>query len=251
VDPSGPDAQQLIALLNQTLSKIHLSVPPANRETEADGEIQDGEDSPGGFQATVTKDPDTRAGDFAVNDDDTHTVSALEAVFYNDGTQGRNRVVLQLAGVEAESRYGIHEVPDFGSFDEGPAEEALPGAEVPEAPAAPAPPAASAGEDLRASYTPEDTPAAAGEPLTYEEILDDIVPAVATQPVFRPGGGGFVDRLPGPLQAPARVLRDAIRLLVNQPAQFGLLFATFALLAAPLYLAYRRRSFARALIGGS
>ena len=63
---------------------------------------------------------------------------------------------------------------------------------------------------------------------------------------MRPGGG-FVDNLPPALRTPARAIRDAIRLLVNQPGQFGLLFATFALLAAPLYLAYRRRSFARAV----
>ncbi len=102
VDPSSPETRALIDQVNQVLGRIRIGVPEARSEA-----------TPGGYQAVVTKDPDVRAADEAVNDDDTHTVSGLELVLYNDGPEGRNRLVLQLAGVHAESRYAIQPIPDY------------------------------------------------------------------------------------------------------------------------------------------
>jgi hypothetical protein len=92
--------------------------------------------------------------------------------------------------------------------------------------------------------------AASGSVVVAQAQPDEIVRAVGSLPVWQPGTSSFLDDLPGPIGAVARAVRDALSLLVNNPVQFALLFATFALLAAPRYLAYRRRSFARALMGG-
>lgn len=69
-------------------------------------------ESPRGYQSFVVKDPALRDSERASNDDDTFTVNGLTIVFLNDGLKGRNRVVLQLAGVQAESRYGIFALPE-------------------------------------------------------------------------------------------------------------------------------------------
>lgn len=104
VDPTSPDNLALIDQVNQALGRARVTVP--------DAELQA---TPGGYQAVVTKHPGVRAADEAVNDDDSHTVSGLQVVVYNDGPEGRNRIVLQLAGVHAESRFGIQPIPDLSS----------------------------------------------------------------------------------------------------------------------------------------
>lgn len=68
--------------------------------------------SPKGYQSYVIKDPALRDSERAANDDDTYTVNGLTVVFLNDGLKGRNRLVLQLAGVQAESRYGVFVLPE-------------------------------------------------------------------------------------------------------------------------------------------
>lgn len=85
--------------------------------------------SPRGYQGIVQKNPGQRQSDRAVNDDDSITVNGLDLVYYNDstitnrdGSAGRSRVVVSLAGVEAESRYGIYVLPqpvDDGNDDGG------------------------------------------------------------------------------------------------------------------------------------
>jgi hypothetical protein len=102
IDPTSPENRATIDQVNQALGRARISVPDAAVDASA-----------GGYQAVVTKSPDVRAADEAVNDDDSHTVSALQLVIYNDGPEGRNRIVLQLAGVHAESRYGIQPIPDI------------------------------------------------------------------------------------------------------------------------------------------
>lgn len=83
-----------------------------------------------GYQGIVAKQPGLIASDKAVNDDDTITVNGLDLILYNDsspanrgGSAGRSRVVISLAGVEAESRYGIYLLPEAGEFPtvDGPA----------------------------------------------------------------------------------------------------------------------------------
>lgn len=130
--------------------------------------------SPRGYQGIVQKEPGQRQSDRAVNDDDSITVNGLDLIYYNDstmtnrdGSAGRSRIVISLAGVEAESRYGIYELPDvsdgedFGEdsgggdepgtdvlgerFDDGPAPQ-------PPAPPATGPAASGPGELIVRSF---------------------------------------------------------------------------------------------------
>jgi hypothetical protein len=77
--------------------------------------------SPRGFQGIVVKDPRLRASDVAILNDDTDTFNGLDLILNNDGfnptTSGpnaRSRLVIGLAGVHAESRYGIFSVSRGG-----------------------------------------------------------------------------------------------------------------------------------------
>ncbi|HEX9697250.1 MAG TPA: hypothetical protein VGB64_13170, partial [Actinomycetota bacterium] len=79
--------------------------------------------SPRGYQGIVAKEPGLIASDKAVNDDDTITVNGLDLIVYNDsnpanrgGSAGRSRVIISLAGVESESRYGIFLLPEAEDF---------------------------------------------------------------------------------------------------------------------------------------
>ncbi|MBI2169295.1 MAG: hypothetical protein HYU28_07310 [Actinobacteria bacterium] len=79
--------------------------------------------SPKGFQAVARKDPGLRASDRVANDDDTTTFDALDLIIVNDVnptapgvSAGRSRIVVGLAGVQAESRYGIFALPTFTPF---------------------------------------------------------------------------------------------------------------------------------------
>ncbi|HVM41693.1 MAG TPA: hypothetical protein VM618_13040, partial [Acidimicrobiia bacterium] len=64
IDPdTDPLARQLVDELNQAVGKVRVSIP----DVRADA-------TDGGYQAVVTKHPDVRAADQAVNDDDSHTV---------------------------------------------------------------------------------------------------------------------------------------------------------------------------------
>jgi hypothetical protein len=230
----APDAA-LVASLNQVLPRIHLNLPAPNSEKEADGHTEDGQDSPGGYQATLVKDPDTRGGDQAVNDDESYTVAALEAVVYNDGTRGRNRLVVQLAGVHAESRYGITPLPSFGDCPdcEPPEATTTTTTEVP-------PSTDTASPGTSTAFVPGD-----------DYITDEVPPEdVRTVAFGRPLPRGR-NPLVGILRAPLEALRDAIQLLITHPGEFALLFVMWSLLAAPLYQFLRRRAFARALLGAS
>lgn len=70
--------------------------------------------SPGGYQAGIIKSEKQRSSDNALVGDKSAEVPALEAIIYNDNPRlGRIRQVIQLAGVHADSQYGIQ------AFDEG------------------------------------------------------------------------------------------------------------------------------------
>ena len=80
--------------------------------------------SPRGYQGLVVKDPELRASDSAILNDDTDTATGLDIILNNDGfnatTNGpnaRSRVLISLAGVHAESRYGIFPVSFSGGID--------------------------------------------------------------------------------------------------------------------------------------
>lgn len=186
----------VIDAINQVLGlRARASQPPEARE-----------ESPKGYQSIVVKDPATRDSDRAVNDDDTYTVSGLQIVFYNDGREGRNRLVVQLAGVQAESRYGIFLLPE-----EAAGTEVLGGG-------------IAGGEDFGI-----DLDGALGGGA-METVVEQVAEAVAQAVAY-------------PIAAAA----DAVRLIVTNPREFGVLFVMWSLLGSPLYLGLRRRSFARGL----
>ena len=228
VDPMAPETQATIERLNDKLGKLRLEIIPA--ETTA---------TPGGYQALVVKDPVVATADAAVNDDDSITVPGMQVIYYNDGWQGRNRYIVQLANVRNESRYGISESPDFG-LDES----------VPEDIAdEPVEELQDIVDDASPVLAIADPPMELARDDAYEEYyeLEGALPASASRPfISLPAKGRpFLERL---LRVPAAILKSAISLLVNNPGQFALLFALWSLLATPVYLALRRRSFAHALV---
>jgi hypothetical protein len=224
IDPTDPKNAEFLETLNRSLlGKLRISVPDPNGE---DGE---GEASPGGFQAVLTKHEDQRGGDLVVNDDDTHAVAALEATYYNDGAEGRNRVIVQLASVHAEARYGITVVPDFGGvagFDPGDGNGSFEGGDEPElGPPLDIPPAEEWVEEGEIFEI-----ALAGDELPFGEL-------VPGNPI-----GRILRTLPD-------ALGDILRLLIQHPREFALLMLVFAILGTPAYLAYRRRQFAGLVAG--
>jgi hypothetical protein len=83
--------------------------------------------SPHGYQGLLVKDPSLRASDVTILNDDTDTFNGLDLIVNNDGfnltTSGpnaRSRLVVGLAGVHAESRYGIFPVLAGGGGNQVP-----------------------------------------------------------------------------------------------------------------------------------
>lgn len=180
---------------NQALGqRVRMNLPAAERI-----------ESPHGYEGVVIKDAATRDSDRAVNDDDTFTVSGLEVVFYNDGTQGRNRVVVQLAGVQSEARYGIFLLPDE-----------------------------AAGSDARTDLGAINA-GDFGVGSDPSSIGQD-VPSL---------GHKIKHLIGSVLKYPAVALHEAWRLIVTNPREFAVLFVMWALLASPLYLGLRRAAFSR------
>ncbi|MFN2609458.1 MAG: hypothetical protein ABR507_01070, partial [Actinomycetota bacterium] len=147
-----------------------------------------------------------RDSDRAVNDDDTYSVPGLQVVFYNDGTQGRSRLVLQLAGVQAESRYGIFLLP-------------------------------SSSDGTDAGFATDFSPLG-----TVDAVGFDAGPAQPPSLLHRIG-----QFLGNAIKYPAQATVDALRLIVTNPREFGVLFVMWSLIASPIYLAIRRRFLARGL----
>lgn len=67
--------------------------------------------SPGGYQAVVEREKSRSFAESALNDDDGAEVVGLQVVLYGDARAGRTRQIIQLAGVQAESHYGIYAIP--------------------------------------------------------------------------------------------------------------------------------------------
>ncbi|HUS62409.1 MAG TPA: hypothetical protein VMY34_09445, partial [Acidimicrobiales bacterium] len=170
--------------------------------------------SPKGFQAVAIKDPQLRDSDRALNDDDTFTIAGLQVVVYNDGRFGRSRAVVQLAGVQAESRYGIFVNPEVGDGSD----EALVG---------------EVFSELSAGDAAFDTVGFGPDPLG---------PVAATDGSGIVGAIRSVAEVPFTVAlAPSRLLAKGMSLVVHSPRELGLLAALWSLLAAPLYLGLRRR----------
>ncbi|MGH2829892.1 MAG: hypothetical protein ACRDJM_05365, partial [Actinomycetota bacterium] len=70
--------------------------------------------SKGGYQSIVRKERFRSYAEHALNDDDTDEIPAIQVIVFSDGRAGRTRQIVQLAGVQAESHYGIYLLPDAG-----------------------------------------------------------------------------------------------------------------------------------------
>lgn len=80
---------------------------------EPDGAFSAG--SPGGYQAIIEKEKFQGYSESSLNDDDSPEVAGMEVIFYADASAGRSRQIVQIAGVQAESRYGIYLLPTASS----------------------------------------------------------------------------------------------------------------------------------------
>ncbi|HLF70324.1 MAG TPA: hypothetical protein VI541_05150, partial [Actinomycetota bacterium] len=104
-----------------------------------DGEYLDG--SPGGFQAVVEKDRHQFYADRALNDDDSQAVVGLMFFLQSDARAGRSRQIVQIAGVQAESHYGIYLLPTAASSQREEVRNDLLERVIERVPATPDPPA--------------------------------------------------------------------------------------------------------------
>lgn len=217
LDPSDPQIRTLVDTVNQALQRVQLSVPEASVQK-----------TPLGYQAVVTKDRGVRAADQTVNNDDSFTVPALQVTIYNDNTEGPSRVVLQLAGVHAEARYGIVVLPavTVPRFDRTTTVRGARSAPVDRRPP---------GQGVVAARP--------GTPATYEDVVEAI-PSSSTEVAPNADERPFVQLMRRPIDA----LRTALEWLVNNPREFALLFVMWSILAFPIYLVVRRRSFERDLL---
>ena len=223
IDPSSSQAAPVIYAIDQELQKLQIYVEPAQQQA-----------TPGGYQAVVAKDPGTQGADEAVNADSSSTVSGMEVVVYNDGSNGFNRLILQLAGVHAESRYGISLLPVSSGGTPAPV--------TPTATTLPSVPSTAPSIPLAA---PSTSAAVAAQPVSFETGPGgNAVPVSMAEPAPATTSEPLIERI---FQTPGEIIRRGLQLLVENPAAFGLLFSLWLLLAAPAYMAWRRRSLARAL----
>lgn len=217
VNPDSPQVKQFVDQLNQSVPRVQFSVPAAN------GEEGDGEGTPGGYQAVVFKDEPVQAADATVNDDTSQTVPALQAVVYNDGAEGRSRVIAQFAGVRAEARYGIIPLPSFT---------------IPDPP-----------EFMPTDFGPTLVPGTPGTPGVFVPATADeygfVIRGARAEEIALTTANDGRRRLPG---GPLAALGGALKWLVENPREFALLFAMWLVLGIPVYQTVRRRSFEQALL---
>jgi hypothetical protein len=90
-------------ITEQDVRHLGAEVPRRDPEPSVTG-------SPKGAQAEVTKDAYAYWSDFNINHDSTHEVPVLQLTYYNDGSEA-SRLVVQLAGVFAESHFTIAAPP--------------------------------------------------------------------------------------------------------------------------------------------
>ena len=139
----------------------------------------------------------------------------MEIVLYNDGAGGRSRLVLQLAGVHTESRYGITPIPNLTGTP-GSTSQAAP--TPPPADIAPLPPAAPAGQS--SSAVPATEPVTHVLPNGTRVVTITPKRASISHPVLPAPGRPLVERI---LRVPGEVLKEALHLIVENPAQLAML----------------------------
>lgn len=179
-----------------------------------------------GYLAGVERDRKQLFSDQSISRDRSLAIPGLEIVLYHGdgGSWGAGRQIVQLAGVQASTSYGITCV--YGQGANGKCLTADEGT-------------IRFGPDLPLPGGP-DTP--------------DIPGVIDPDPRPNPEGGqeSLIERI---VKAPFRAIAHALRLLFNNPRELGLLATVWALLYAPCYLGERRRSItglrdARATAGG-
>src|SRR5687767_12506335 len=212
----GPLQKDLVKLLNDRLTgkgQVRL-------RTE-DEKLADGSDS--GYRAAVQRDRRERFADTVIDRDSSLAVPALEIVLYvgDGGGRGAGRQIVQLAGAQAATTYGIACLygqkdngkcardDEYGAFDD---------------------------DDLGTALAPEP-----GEPVYVTETVTETVVEPGA-PSASDGGGKGGNRIVRLIQRIPELAADALRLLFSNPREFGLLAAVWALLYAPCYLGERRRS---------
>lgn len=211
-DVNGPgiacascDPAAVVSAVNAALGqRVRASLPDVTQTA-----------SPKGYQALVLKDPQLRDSDRALNDDDTFTVAGLQVVLFNDGRFGRSRVVVHLAGVQAESRYGIFVLPDAtDGVDAAGGPDLLPAVDVP-----------GGSVDVPSVTVGVDPVPVAAD----TSIAGQLAPVVANLASGNPA------------KAAVEAVKVGTRLIVSHPREFALLLTMWSLLAAPAYLGLRRR----------
>jgi hypothetical protein len=227
IDPDDKANQPFIDQVNNLLGSVRISAPPTHEKATA-----------GGYEGSIVKDPGTQAGDQAVNDDYSPQVPAMQIIRYDDGVEGRNRQVLQLANVEGESHYSILPKPESGEFKDTPP----PPTTTEETPIAPP---AGPDEVIPGTLGTPGRPPTLGNPA-QAAIPFHTTPVVSSRPVLPAPGRSIIERV---LRTPGEALKQALELIAENPREFLLLMSMWTLLAGPVYLAQRRRSRTRALVG--
>jgi len=240
-DPANAPIVQTINTVNQRAGRVWITLPPLEQTK-----------TPHGYQAIVQKDVDAQASDTGVNHDSTATVPGMQITVFNDGAEGGNRMVVQLANVQADSEYGVITVPDFGQGGGDtttttpvvPTTAALPAVTTRSQPSAPRTSTVSRTRRVTKKPPARREASRISRPATRVPMKN--VSAVEPLHAQLPGAGqNIIERA---LRAPAQILRDAIHLLVTRPGDFALLFCLWSLLATPIYLFMRRRARAASLL---
>lgn len=178
-----------------------------------------------GYLASVQRDRKQLFSDQTITRDRSLAIPGLEIIFYRgDGGQwGAGRQVIQLAGAQAATSYGI--VCIYGQASNG----------------------KCAGPDDGFGL---------GEEVTYQDG-ETIVVSEVQQVEGASNDGGSADHDPAIVRLIKKIpqaVADMIRLLFNNPRELGLIATVWALLYAPCYLGERRRSIrglaARRAVGG-
>ena len=147
---------------------------------------------------------------------------------------GWYRIILGLAGVQAESHYGIVPLPppDTGG---GGTDATPPTPGTPDVPGAP-------GEEISIPGTPG-TPAHQAGTLGYH-----LAGSVGTPPHTKHKKPGLLSQLLHGLFHPFEGLKNFWALIISHPVEAVMVFLMLAVLAIPVYLAIRRRELTRALM---
>jgi hypothetical protein len=199
------DPATSVSLINQALGTRGQARLP-----EPDPLLRKG--SPGGYIAAIQKSTSAEFSDSILNRDSSKAVPALEIVLYNDDPiKGAGRRIVQLAGLEASSTYGIYDLSG-GSMPTATGGSALDGGMAANAVAGQAP----------------------GSLTTNDRVLP----------------GEVRVRNVRSAQSPISKWLFGRPLLIRSLLEGLLAAAVWLVMGLPLYFAHRRQAFASAFFGG-